>query len=418
MKSPFTVFITTLLTCITGYSQTYTAHPENPILPLSFPNPGIWNDPCVLKQGDTYLMYLSSKNGGPDIFDGEVVPYLMTSEDGINWELYDSVSLLTTSTDSAAWDFVGVETPSVIIFEGTYHMYYTAIALNGQFAIGHATSADGLIWNKEDIVIVPSNLFDDWMSYIAAEPGAVVYNDSIYLYFTGIGNRFDAPSPAGKAVIGLATSGDGFVFNTPQQVLEQGVLYPAADDYYGYSTPFPVVINDTIHLFYDVAREIPEWIQVALHHAYSADGVTNFIEDNSSIFVKSDFDWTKREIRAPAALFEDGTMKLWFCGDDIFETAQWGIGYAWSDNFSVETNNFIVADNYFYPNPANQFVTLTENNRWDYCMLTDITGKQLIRINQINNSTLNTSALNEGMYILHFYKNNQIIQANKLLIMH
>jgi predicted GH43/DUF377 family glycosyl hydrolase len=80
-------------------------------------------------------MYASSKNG-VDIFDGEVVPYLLTSSDGISWTLYDSTSLLSTSADTAAWDYSAIETPSVVFFEGEYHLYYTAIAKSGIFAIG------------------------------------------------------------------------------------------------------------------------------------------------------------------------------------------------------------------------------------------------------------------------------------------
>ena len=117
--------------------------------------------------------------------------------------MYDSTSLLSTSADTAAWDYSAIETPSVVFFEGEYHLYYTAIAKSGIFAIVHATSFDGINWNKEDIILTPTNIFDDWMSYLVGEPGAVVYHDKLYLYFTGVGNRFDAPAPAGKSVIGL-----------------------------------------------------------------------------------------------------------------------------------------------------------------------------------------------------------------------
>ena len=92
------ITILLLLSVIATNAQSFTPHPDNPILPLSFVNPGTWNDPCVIKQGDTYWMYASSKNG-VDIFDGEVVPYLLTSSDGISWTLYDSTSLLSTSAD-------------------------------------------------------------------------------------------------------------------------------------------------------------------------------------------------------------------------------------------------------------------------------------------------------------------------------
>lgn len=406
-----------LLSVIGTNAQSFTPHPDNPILPLSFVNPGTWNDPCVIKQGDTYWMYASSKNG-IDIFDGEVVPYLLTSSDGISWTLYDSTSLLNTSTDTAAWDYAAIETPSVVFFEGEFHLYYTAIALSGVFAIGHATSSDGIHWTKEDIILTPTNIFDDWMSYLVGEPGAVVYHDKLYLYFTGVGNRFDAPAPAGKSVIGLIISEDGFNFGAPQQVLEQGIMYPAAENFYGYSTPFPIVLNDTLHLFFDVAQEDPEWLQVAIHHAYSADGINDFIQDETAIFHKEDFDWTQREIRAPAVLADEGQLKMWFCGDDIFATAKWGIGYAWSNDFSVNNTEFITEPITIYPNPADNYLSINCNAQWDNFTLTDITGKIIVAMSSENQNNLDVSFIPQGIYLAQIKSKNEILFLSKIIIMH
>lgn len=411
------ITILLLLSVIATNAQSFTPHPDNPILPLSFVNPGTWNDPCVIKQGDTYWMYASSKNG-VDIFDGEVVPYLLTSSDGISWTLYDSTSLLSTSTDTAAWDYSAIETPSVVFFEGEYHLYYTAIAKSGIFAIGHATSFDGINWNKEDIILTPTNIFDDWMSYLVGEPGAVVYHDKLYLYFTGVGNRFDAPAPAGKSVIGLIISDDGFNFGTPQQVLEQGLMYPPAENFYGYSTPFPIVLNDTLHLFFDVAQEDPEWLQVAIHHAYSADGINDFIQDDVAIFHKDDFDWTQREIRAPAVLADEGQLKMWFCGDDIFATAKWGIGYAWSNDFAVNNTEFITEPITIFPNPANDYLTIKSNEQWDNFTLTDLTGKIILAIFSGTENNIDVSFVSPGIYFAQLKSKQMILETRKIIITH
>jgi hypothetical protein len=344
-------------------AQHFIPAPSNPVIPISQPNPGTWNDPSVIRYGNEYLMYLTSKNGTEGPFSGHVVPYLMRSPDGLNWTLTSNKPLLLNNPDTTAWDREGVETPDVVFFNGKYHMYYTAVPGNGRFAIGHAVSEDGFIWEKDRIILTPTSVPTDWMSYQVAEPGAVVFNNKIYLYFTGTGARSDAPQPGGKSVIGLITSVDGFNFSQPQKVLEQGPLYPAEAFYYGYSTPDAVVADSKLHLFYDVAVEKNgEWKQVALHHAYSEDGLNEFIEDAEPIFEKEDFAWTQREIRCPAVITEDNKFMMWFGGDDIFSSGKWGIGYAESNivtsgMFRAEITDFIIA-----PNPTyNSFKVIEKN---------------------------------------------------------
>ena len=64
----------------------------------------------------------------------------------------------------------------------------------------------------------------------------------------------------------------------------------------------------------------------ALHHAYSADGLTGWTQDPAPIRRLTDFTWTTREIRSPAAFLDGTTLRLYFAGDDLFNTKAWGIG--------------------------------------------------------------------------------------------
>ncbi|MBO9699988.1 MAG: T9SS type A sorting domain-containing protein [Sporocytophaga sp.] len=335
MKFFFTIGIFSIVTFQNFlYGQTFRPFPNNPVISFKQPNPGVWNDPCVLKVNNEYWMYLTSPNGKTGPFDGNVLPYLMESPDGVIWTLNDSVPLLLNNTDQEAWDSKGVETPSVIYFNSLYHMYYTAVPENGQTgqaAIGHATSGDGRLWTKDKIILEPSGVAADWKSYSVAEPGAVVYNGMIYLYFTGVGARQDTTYPAGQSVIGLCISEDGFLFGPAKKVLTQGGLFPASESYYGYSTPAALIIDEAVHLYYDVVLENPQWHQTALHHAYSTNGIDSFIEDPLDIFEKSDFTWTSREIRSPSVLLDSSVIKMWFAGDDIFNSGKFGIGYASSN---------------------------------------------------------------------------------------
>lgn len=284
-----------------------------------------WNDPTVIESGGTFTMYMTANSTGA--YGVDVLPYLATSTDGTNWTI-NPTPLLALGM-SGSFDEIGVETPSVVFFGGEYHMYYTGVGiggLGGPLSIGHATSPDGLTWTKDAAVLNPSGTGSDWNGIQVAEPGAVVFNGTVYLYFAAIGFR-PSGTPLVKRTIGLATSANGYIFNAPTMVLEQSARYPAASGYSGYSTPSAFELNSQLHLVYDVVEESAGFVQVALEHAVSADGLT-WTEDSAPIFTRSDFIWTDREIRSPFVLLDGSTLKMWFAGDDVILNALWGIGYA------------------------------------------------------------------------------------------
>lgn len=415
-------FITLLFLPYILFAQSgFIAHNGNPVMPYTQPNPGLWNDPSVLKVGSEYWMYATSPNGTAGPFDGNVVPYLLKSINGINWALFNSTPLLLNTPTPGSWDSVGVETPSVVYFNSLYHMYYTAVKGNGRYAIGHATSSDGQNWVKDGIVLTPSNIATDWKSYLVGEPGAVVYQNQVYLYFTGVGSRQDTSYPAGKSVIGLCTSSNGYTFTPAQQVLQQTTKYPAALGYYGYSTPAAVVIGNDIHLYYDVVNEIPSWTQVALQHSRSLNGVSGFIEDNAAIFHKNDFAWTNREIRSPSALLDSSRIKLWFAGDNFFNASTFGIGYAYSNiTTSVSENDVVNADFTIFPNPSNtsvvfKFNKLSEQIR-EITILNNL-GQDVIKIKTFDNEiSLDLKELKPGIYYSSIVEGASISPRKKIVI--
>ena len=108
-----------------------------------------WNDPCVLKEGDEYIMYASAVAGGITLEFDSVAIYRMTSPDGYDW---------TLSSEEPVLDVVpgtyyegGVETASVVYYNDEYHMYNTVYSENTpfDFKISHATSSDGLSWEMD-----------------------------------------------------------------------------------------------------------------------------------------------------------------------------------------------------------------------------------------------------------------------------
>lgn len=298
----------------------FQASASNPILTRdSLLTGSDWNDPSVLKIGNQYVMYATTDNN----FDFNVAVYRLISSDGISWALSPSTAVFEANPSGAAWDHRAVETPSVVYFNGQYHMFYTGYPTTHSdsysYKIGHATSSDGISWTRDASYIVapndpynttPNLTFNQW---ITAEPAAVVFNNKIYLYFTAVGANIDVGTTL--QVIGLTTSTDGVTWSTPQSVLTPDQsIYPRAT-WLGYSTPNAFVADGRMHLFFDVVQASP-WKQLKIHHAVSDDGMTGWAHDSSATFSKTQFTWTSNEIRSPALLLNGTTLHMWFAGDN------------------------------------------------------------------------------------------------------
>ena len=290
-----------------------------------------WNDPHVLKVGGEYWMYASSNLGFAPTPPSPVQIYRFTSTDAVSWTLNPAAPVLTVI--AGQWDQGGNETPAVVSFGSKYHMFWTGYPdawpnLNAfNFRIGHATSTDGIAWTKDATYLLgPSGVSGDFAQYIVGEPGPVVFNNTLFLYFTAVG--VDAGLAASLQVIGVMTF-DGTTWSAPALVFKPDqTVYPRASNWVGYSTPNAAVIGGKVHVFVDVANDHGNdtWTQEALHHAYSSDGLTGWAQDAAPIRGLTDFAWTKREIRSPGAYVDGTTLRLYFAGDDLLNTGAWGIG--------------------------------------------------------------------------------------------
>ena len=326
------------------WSWNYTTI-DSPLIGINQMRPqGLWNDPCILQLNDSsYVMYLTTSVEQP--FNPPVLPFRAVSSDGLSWNLSPNTQLL----NATGTPFVSIETPSVVHYKGIWHMYYTGIyGDNSSMAIGHATSTDGIIWEHDSTknpVISPTGKIFSWRSYLVAEPGAIIINDKIYVYFSAMSSRFrrEGNYPPQKQVIGLAISNDGTYFSNYQVVLEQTELYSPSNGFVGYSTPSAVLYDNIIHLFHDVAyyneTANPSWRQVILTHAFSYDGII-FYQEPYSIGNCNSCAWTSTEIRSPSVIMIGDTPRMYFAGDgDMLSIllslqiphkigTQFGIGYA------------------------------------------------------------------------------------------
>jgi hypothetical protein len=114
----------------------WTKYEGNPVLNLGAP--GAWDDydvysPSVLYEDGTYKMWYSGYDG-----DHNRIGYA-TSPDGIVWTKYEGNPVLDLGAPGT-WDDRGVYHPSVLFYDGTYKMWYSASDGYNE-RIGYATSS-------------------------------------------------------------------------------------------------------------------------------------------------------------------------------------------------------------------------------------------------------------------------------------
>ena len=324
--------ITTLLTLLiltqlssqsldTNFFPKFIPYSQNPIINYGDELFGCpWNDPCVLKENGQYIMYTMGVEGGLNHPTDTIGIYRWLSNDGYSWSLNPTLPVL----DAVAGTYYegGIETPSVVFYKGEYHMYNTVYLVQSNpydYKISHATSPDGITWQIDSTFVLEpaSNL--TWMDTIVAEPGVMIKEDTLYLFYT-------AASSIGGQSIGLVRSLDGTTFiDTILTATLPTDVYQNGNNYVGLSTPSPILIGDTIYLFTDVAQNVfgSNWMQVALHQFKSYGDITKWYHDSVPIHTRSDFPWTNgnylAEIRSITPLLDGNRLRIWYAGHNISE---------------------------------------------------------------------------------------------------
>ncbi len=333
----------------------WTQHDANPVIGIPS-DPGdpfygwIWNDPSVLLIDGTYHMWLSGGSAFHSPHD--VYVYHATSTDRLTWSI-DPDPVLSPSPTPTDWDSLRIETPSVIKVGDTFHMYFSGCdgdvwgcgeQNNGHWAMGHATSADGIVWTKDPsnpIMLQPDDT--KWGYPGLGEPGAFYNAETEMFHVYGVsGGIVDGVLRAG---IMLGTSPDGYDLqwyvddaSEAIPVMTNSPGYPYAEGWLGNSTP--MVFRDsggTIHMFYDVMGT--GYRQQAIAHAISDDGFT-FTEVETDIATSPNLGtaeaaWNDNESLGETVLEEaDGSLSMWFAGKKVVYDGPdlvyygFGIGYA------------------------------------------------------------------------------------------
>jgi predicted GH43/DUF377 family glycosyl hydrolase len=286
-----------------------------------------WNDPSVLYENGGWTMYASCC---PSWVTMDIHIYRLRSTDRVNWTLSPSTPVLMHGA-AGTWDQKAVETPSVVKFNGGYHMFYTGYpgdySASKEYKIGHATSTDGITWTKDASFFLgptaPTNATAtmDFRQYVCAEPGAVVVGNKLHVYFTAIGGVAQVGSDIQSIGVTILDPATGNWSAPKIALLPDQTLYPRST-YYGFSTPAAGVVDGQVVLGYSIVTASP-WKQVAVGNATSSDGLTGW-RYNQFPVIGRDQAWRSNECRAPAILQDPTGTHMFFAGDD---GARLSIGY-------------------------------------------------------------------------------------------
>jgi hypothetical protein len=109
-----------------------------------------------------------------------------TSTDGVHWDKWPEPVLSPRTT---GWDRKWVDFPMVKFEDGAYHMWYTG-SPGVWCGIGHAVSTDGINWVREpewEPVLHPGGS-GDWDQGCIFSPRVVLAGDTAYMWYNAIGS--------------------------------------------------------------------------------------------------------------------------------------------------------------------------------------------------------------------------------------
>jgi beta-1,2-mannobiose phosphorylase / 1,2-beta-oligomannan phosphorylase len=165
-----------------------------------------------------------------------------TSLDGVSWQR-QGVVLVPTSP----WEKASLMCPSVLRDkEGKYHMWYSGGERYEPDAIGYATSPDGSTWTRvQDTPVLGPGAPGSWESDRVA--GAHVFSEGEWLYAAYIGFAMGFEDSA----IGIARSRDGVIWDRHLRnpVITHG--QPGQFDSINVYKPFVVVEGDEWRMWFN-----------------------------------------------------------------------------------------------------------------------------------------------------------------------
>lgn len=292
-------------------------------------------DPSVIRRNGRYEMFFTT--AGSSHVSGIA---RAESIDGLVWSVWrapsrrDPLTDLVLPTPPNGWEAPGIETADVMIGpDGVWRMYYTGNRPpqgSATFAIGLATSTDGVAWTRRPTpVLEPMN---DWERPLCANPAvlttcrrggvlepSVLFDPATRLFrmwYVGLGE----PANSFRTYrIGHATSPDGIAWTRrPQPVFALGA--PGSWDEMW--TSHVNVVPDPgggYHMFYfgSAPRDFRDGAELqrgSIGHAFSPDGISWQRNPANPIISPRPGQPDEWQVGGPSAVMEEGRIRVFHFG--------------------------------------------------------------------------------------------------------
>lgn len=108
---------------------------------------------------------------------------------------------------AGSWDDLAVRSPSVVRDEAGFHMWFTGVSVGNVGAIGYATSADGITWEKRAEPVLGAGRSGEWDAGNVHQPRVTSGPDGYVMTYAGA-PQLDNPNSFTQQH-GLAVSADG-----------------------------------------------------------------------------------------------------------------------------------------------------------------------------------------------------------------
>lgn len=297
---------------------------------------------CVVKVGSTYHMFYEGDQRQRDE-NGEITVNIAdqighaTSIDGIHWEKSPENPILQVNSKEDT-----ILSPAVIYHDGRFWMYYNV----GFNSIRLAISKDSKHWERKGIVLTPTP--GSWDQHGVRDVWILHNGKQFLMWYTG---DIEPLEKKEHSAIGFAWSEDGIEWTKhPAPVLE-----PLVDGFDNMAVYDPTVIYDNgeFKMWYiGVNEELfagEKSLGWHICYASSKEGKNWERYPDNPVLRPGDFPFEKNEVGSPCVIQEGNVYKMWYVGGVFHDLSREdagaqaaGIGYAtWDITKVVKTEKFI-----------------------------------------------------------------------------
>lgn len=289
-------------------------------------------DPSIIRVGDTLRLYYTAVVLGDSTTDDRILIGSAKSTDGVNWEFAKPVSQgnpesIALVNDTSGWDKI-LETAHVQKVGNDYFMYYSGYSqgiertgsLVAAAEIGVTKSTDAITFTRfRNTPVLKRDTENDKDGLFS--PTVIEYNNKYYMVYTGWCLDSCMGEVQGFGLLG-ATSTDGINWTKKNETVIDN-----NDIKWGINSMEAELVYGPDNLFYLFFTSDISDTESAIGVARSQNPFGPWEVYPDPIITKTE-SWEGTGPIAPAVLFENGKIRIWYMApvDDNF--SDFYIGYA------------------------------------------------------------------------------------------